>query len=475
MRSCLIGLCLFISGVCAADPWTPGQPIPPGSSTGVEFNVNQVYYASQEIVVAAWGDATSSFLPFFSLFDGTLWTTAAPIPSGASAGVLYDIYLTYDAARQTVVAAWADSITFIPYYTVFNGSSWTTPLPIPLGSSTGVHQDVILAYDEARQTVVAAWGEASGMTFPAYYAVFDGTTWTTPGTLIPLGTSNGVFKDVTLAYNPALQIIFAAWGDSLDPFIAYSIFDGTNWNTPTPFAFLTSTGIQENVNLVYDAARQNIVAAWADGLTHSNFYALFNGLTRTKWGKIPQGASGGAFLNVNLAYNPDSNTVFAAWGDNSSPFHPFYSIFDGTNWTIGQEIPIGESTGANYDITLAYHLASRKMVAAWANYPDIFLPFFSTFLTPVAPPSDLVAAACAKSSITGKNVTNVITWTPSPDPSVVSYFLSRDGILIGIIPARGPFVFFDSHVCKNQTYVYTLTAVNGSGDESLPITVTISG
>lgn len=66
---------------------------------------------------------------------------------------------------------------------------------------------------------------------------------------------------------------------------------------------------------------------------------------------------------------------------------------------------------------------------------------------------------------------HLLTWCPSPDPTVVSYRIYEDGQVIAttgrkvqaaIIPDRLP----------NVSYTYTLVAVNAAGEESTPLTIT---
>lgn len=68
---------------------------------------------------------------------------------------------------------------------------------------------------------------------------------------------------------------------------------------------------------------------------------------------------------------------------------------------------------------------------------------------------------------------NLLTWCPSPDPTVVSYRIYENGQVIAttgrkvhaaIIPIRLP----------NVSYTYSLVAVNAAGEESTPLTITTS-
>lgn len=73
------------------------------------------------------------------------------------------------------------------------------------------------------------------------------------------------------------------------------------------------------------------------------------------------------------------------------------------------------------------------------------------------------------------DIVNIITITPSTTPGVVSYYLRRDGVLIAIIPASGPYIYYDHNRSKHQTYTYSLTSVDGFGVESAPVVLVMKG
>ncbi len=74
---------------------------------------------------------------------------------------------------------------------------------------------------------------------------------------------------------------------------------------------------------------------------------------------------------------------------------------------------------------------------------------------------------------TQKEFTDVLTWTPSSDPTVVSYRIYVNGVLERTIPALGPYRAEFKNRCDNLTYVYRLVAVSNFGVESSPLFVTL--
>lgn len=466
----------------SADSWEPAQPIPPGTPIVAE-DVTLAYNSGNQTTIAAWAQFVSG-APYYAVYDGTNWTTpATAIPLGASTGVNGNINLAYDAANQVIVAVWQEGFSSL-FYAIFDGTSWTTPgTPIPLGTSASAINGVNVTYNPANQTVVAAWAEFSAGR-PAYYAVYDGTSWTTLGTPIPLGTSSGVNVSINLAYNANNQTIVAAWGNLGDTLPYYAVFDGTTWTTAgTPIPPGTSTGVVNNVRLTYDGNNQTIIAAWGDNLgTSPPYYSIFDGINWITTGTIPQGTGNGVYQDVSLAYNSDSEEVFAAWNENSI-FAPFYSIFDGTNWSVGDSIPLGTSDAVDFQVNLSFDPSSHQMIAAWANFGPFndLTPYYSTYLTtvPPPPPPPTPTAPAPPASISGSGFynkfltqqvwVNQLNWTPSTSAEVVAYNIYRDGEHIAHVNAT-TLEYFDQGQNKKVPHVYAVTALGG-GAESTAVTI----
>jgi len=89
------------------------------------------------------------------------------------------------------------------------------------------------------------------------------------------------------------------------------------------------------------------------------------------------------------------------------------------------------------------------------------------------PPSNFAGKSIKNQFATQTEYINRLKWTPSPDPSVATYQLYRNGRLIAVIPANGPFVYSDHNRRKHSTDVYTLIAVSADGTQSPPVMVTV--
>jgi hypothetical protein len=72
----------------------------------------------------------------------------------------------------------------------------------------------------------------------------------------------------------------------------------------------------------------------------------------------------------------------------------------------------------------------------------------------------------------------VLTWNPNPEPEVTGYRVFRDGEAIGTAAPASPAPGYRDPGLPNATYVYTVTAFAGNGNESelsdsAPVTIAV--
>lgn len=90
------------------------------------------------------------------------------------------------------------------------------------------------------------------------------------------------------------------------------------------------------------------------------------------------------------------------------------------------------------------------------------------------PPSNFRGEVIENKFLTFDEFDNHLTWDPSPDPIVLGYRLFRNGKLIAIIGASGPFHFDDFKAPRRKKVTYTLVAFNTAGQQSIPLTVILN-
>ena len=98
---------------------------------------------------------------------------------------------------------------------------------------------------------------------------------------------------------------------------------------------------------------------------------------------------------------------------------------------------------------------------------------FTPVIPPPLPPSNFAGKRVRNRFATQTEFIDRLTWTPSPDTSVVAYYIFNGNSLVAIIPATGPFVIEVHNRNKDVTYTYTLFAVDGSGVTSIPVSINV--
>jgi spermidine/putrescine-binding protein len=92
------------------------------------------------------------------------------------------------------------------------------------------------------------------------------------------------------------------------------------------------------------------------------------------------------------------------------------------------------------------------------------------FLVPT-PPINLTGSQLKNKFASQTDRVNVLNWDASLDPSVQYYFVYRNDVLIGIVPAS-VLQYEDHHQSKKPTE-YKVTAVNASNVQSAPVIIVI--
>jgi hypothetical protein len=327
-----------------------------------------------------------------------------------------------------VVQIWQDvNLTHI-YYSVFDGTSWTAGSAIPLGGiSTGVGYGAfsIPVYDNANNQIIEIW-QNTGTNGDLFFSIFDGTNWITPASnQVPLGASSGVATQsfATPLYDPAAGKVVVTWQDSVNNLLYYATYNG-DWIAPA------------------------------------------NNL-------IPLGSSSGVLDYLDPIYDPATGQIIQIWQDSGNNLF-YYAFYDGTNWTapINNLIPMGLSTSLDVRDPV-YSSVSGQLLLVWQDFNNNNRLFFSAYSIFPLPPSSFSGEGVKNKFASQTDRVNVLTWTPSTDSSVIYYLLRRNGDLIFVGSAYGPFTYADHNRKKNRIYTYTLTTVNQQGLESSPLTLTM--
>lgn len=159
------------------------------------------------------------------------------------------------------------------------------------------------------------------------------------------------------------------------------------------------------------------------------------------------------------------NTVILAQGSGSSAINPLFAntnasgeaFFTVTN--LVQETVTYQAT----DITTGEIIVQTAQVTFSNNVPP----------PPPAPPSNFHGKVKKNKFGMQTEYMDVLSWDPSPDPTVTGYRIFQAGHLVASVGANGPFTVTIHNISKKKTYTYVLVAVNAAGVESTPLILTL--
>jgi hypothetical protein len=170
-----------------------------------------------------------------------------------------------------------------PYYTVFNGTTWSTPAAIATTSGTK-SSSVKVAYDGSGNAH-AVWVEPDGI----YYARFDRTTraWSATRKLSAAQTGDDLFLEPDIATNGnEIDVVWAqrVGFENPDIFHTSSTNRGTSWSSPVPVgasAGLPSTSRVPDIHIAPGGQRHLV---WQEStLPHSQILYTSKGSLTAAW------------------------------------------------------------------------------------------------------------------------------------------------------------------------------------------------
>lgn len=93
---------------------------------------------------------------------------------------------------------------------------------------------------------------------------------------------------------------------------------------------------------------------------------------------------------------------------------------------------------------------------------------------PPPPPSSFTGRMVSDTFLTQQDITSVLKWSPPVDTSeIVAYQISRNGVVIAVVPVSDPNVYYDHNRKKNTSYIYTIASLKANGAQSSLLSITL--
>lgn len=424
--------------------WTLSQTLltPPGLAIGYS---SMVAMEPSGTGLVGYHDSTSGDLSA-RYFNGSTWSTPTPspldnYPSGGGYGVLVALN-----GPGSGLMVWGSSSNEIKG-SFLSGGTWSSPVVIDTNPFTLFAFPAIAYSTNGSAVVLSSFGQANIINY-------NGTSWQ------PKQVSVNPYNSLAGIDNSGNAILYGEDGNN----IVVGFFNAVTSVLSAPQTISLGTG--NSSPKIKIAPNGTAVAVWKTGALTAVF-STYNG---SVW-SVPQALPfevTGSTNDYGLGMDSAGNAILG-WNDSANQLLASRLPLGGTVWGPEELVAPAGTDAAKIIPGLSLNGAG---FLTWLD-PSTSIMFGNASLVAPTPPSDPSGFACTVKFASQSDTINEIMWTASTDPTTVVYYIRQNGVLIGTVPAAGPTSFVAHNLCKGQVYVYQITAVNATGDESPPITITL--
>lgn len=190
--------------------------------------------------MVVWADSGSVK---YRIWNGTTWGNAIDLYSFSSN--VYWLKLAADPHSNNMILVSQDTAYDI-YANTWNGSSWSTRLPLETDTGTSSRRTVDVAFEQASGTGLVVWGDSSSI---PKYKTWNGVSWSNEASASDLGS--GTPRWVQLNSDPLSDEIFLMTSDTFyDPYdLDIQKWNGSSWSNVSKIE--TSSGSYEGFDIAY--------------------------------------------------------------------------------------------------------------------------------------------------------------------------------------------------------------------------------
>ena len=462
-------ICCSFSTLCQAG-WitSPPSPISTPYSSITYGSVFNSCDPTTGLFLATWVDGNNNQYPTYSFFTpGAGWSSINTI-SNSSAISSSNVLTSCDPVSGQFLASWTNSTTNQPTSSVYSpGSGWSPSDPLMTSTAT---VNTANSFNSITGQFLVTWADTTTH-YPTYSFYTPGTGWGPIATISTLSIAANVYT----SFNSITNQFLAVWVDIGTGQPMYSFYISGVW---TPAASIAvSADVDNDVLCACNPATGEFLATWAD--INQSLYPFYSVYTPgSGWGPSDTiTTSSGVTDNVTVTCDLRTGQFLASWSNvsNGNPTYSFYT--SGTGWSQPAIISVSSATGS--DVITSFNSMTGQFLATWAdsNPAQIFDPtysFFTFHLPAPPPPSSFTGSVLINRFLMQTDVIHQLAWTPPADASlIVSYQINRNGVLIAVVPASGPYVYDDHSRSKSKVDVYTIASVNAEGVLSELLSITL--
>jgi len=363
--------------------------------------------------------------------EGIWDPTTTKIPGQIATTALYPEIASDSKGNSIAVWQQNDGSNNQVYYSYWNGTIWTDATTIPGQPATNANIPQIALDSDGN--AIAVWRQYNGSDYQAYYAYWNGATWT-DATTIP-GQPAEHANSIRIAFDSNGNAI-AVWGqyDGSNVQIYYAYWDGTTWTDATTIPGQLAS-LASAPEIAFDS-NKNAIAVWEheDGGNEQIYYALWNGATWTNAATIAEQASDDATF-PQIAVDPNGNAI-TVWyeRDDSGIFQIYYSYWNGTTWTDASIIP-GKPAINGFSPQIAFD-SNGNAITVWKQngigYSQIYYAYWdgtTWSITATAIPGQPESFASNPKIAFDSNGNAIAVWQQYDGSNYLVEYAYRDGTI----------------------------------------------
>jgi hypothetical protein len=296
----------------------------------------------EKIVVGVEEGGTSTGM----MWNGSSWSALSLGTLGSvSETYWYGSDVAYESQSGDAVLVWNDSSQAAGdelRFSVWNGSSWTTPASI--AAYTGAEpQNIRLASSPSSDEMVLVVSDGSAND---YVLVWNGSSWGNALMVDASGTAENDQSGIAVAYESQSGQAMVAYGKNDDPNAYHRIWNGSSWEPEVAIAAPAGVTAQTNwISLASDPSSDRIALSvlTSGGTSVDVWFDIWNGSAWETPVLAETGATGSIFPNAAIAFEAESGQALAVYGQNGEPAVRYRTWDTVDGWSSEQA---GPSLGA---------------------------------------------------------------------------------------------------------------------------------
>ena len=310
-----------------------------------------------EIILIGSADVSGKILAV--IWNGSSWSSVLSIPIASPSGTAsshFSFAVAYENVSGDAMLVWDNGNTAGQglSYAIWNGSTWSTPATISM-PVTGEPVQLRLANQPGGDQMVLV-GQTTAASNNQFAMVWNGSSW---GNAVSLGTnSSQQYFETQVAYESktgrAMVIYDASASNSSS--VQYRLWDGASWGseqTVTAPVGITATSELYSTAIASDAGSNRIALA-AKNANEEVWLAVWDG---SAWGNTLVATTSGVELaedhpTMALAFETQSGDLLAAYGKSAGPNAYYRTWSVGSGWSSELTGPSMGGTDVPYVVKL---------------------------------------------------------------------------------------------------------------------------